>query len=48
VRQGHLELSNVSSVEEMVALIAVQRQFEAGARVMSSIDQTYRRLTSPR
>lgn len=48
VRQGNLELSNVSSVEEMVALIAVQRQFEAGARVMSSIDQTYRRLTSPR
>jgi flagellar basal-body rod protein FlgG len=48
VRQGYLEQSNVSAVDEMVAMIAVQRQFEAGARVMSSIDQTYRRLTNPR
>lgn len=48
VRHGYLEQSNVSAVEEMVAMIAVQRQFEAGARVLSSIDQTYRRLTAPR
>lgn len=48
VRQGYLEQSNVSAVDEMVALIAAQRQFESGARVLSSIDQTYRRLTAPR
>jgi flagellar basal-body rod protein FlgF len=48
VRQGYLEQSNVSAVDEMVAMIAVQRQFESGARVMSAIDQTYRRLTNPR
>lgn len=48
VRQGYLETSNVSAVDEMVAMIAVQRQFEAGAKLMSAIDQTYRRLTSPR
>lgn len=48
VRQGHLEQSNVSSIDEMVALIAVQRQFESGTKVMTAIDQTYRRLTSPR
>lgn len=48
VRQGHLEHANVSAVDELVALIAVQRRFEMGARVMSSIDQSYKRLTNPR
>ena len=48
VRHGYLERSNVSAIDEMVALISVQRQFEAGAKLLSAIDQTYRRLTSPR
>ena len=48
VRQGHLETANVSAVDELVALIAVQRRFEAGTRVMTAIDQSYRRLANPR
>jgi flagellar basal-body rod protein FlgF len=48
VRQGHLELANVAAVDELVALIAVQRQFESGTRLMTAIDQSYRRLTNPR
>jgi len=46
VRQGHLERSNVSAVDEMVALIATQRSYESAARLMSSIEQGYRRLTA--
>jgi len=46
VRQGHLEQSNVSAVDEMVALIATQRSYESAARLMSSIEQGYRRLTA--
>jgi flagellar basal body rod protein FlgG len=48
VRHGQLEQSNANAIDELVALIAVQRQFESGTRLMSTIDQTYRRLTSPR
>lgn len=46
VRQGHIEGANVSAVEEMVALISTQRSYEASARLMSMIEQTYQRLTS--
>jgi flagellar basal body rod protein FlgG len=48
LRQGYLEQANVSAIDELVALIAVQRQFESGTRLMSTIDQSYRRLTSQR
>ncbi len=48
VRQGYVEQANVSAVDELVAMIAVQRRFEMGTRVMSSIEQSYRRLTNPR
>jgi flagellar basal-body rod protein FlgF len=47
VRQGHLEQANVSGVDEMVELIAVQRGFESATRLLSMIDQSYRRLTTP-
>ena len=46
VRQGALERSNVSAVDEMVALIATQRSYESAARLMSAIEQGYRRLTA--
>jgi flagellar basal-body rod protein FlgG len=46
LRQGHLEGSNVAAVDEMVALIATQRSYESAARLMSMIEQSYRRLTS--
>jgi len=48
VRQGYIEQANVSAVDELVAMIAVQRRFEMGTRVMGSIEQSYRRLTNPR
>jgi len=46
VRQGHLERSNASAVDEMIALVATQRSYESAARLMSSIEQGYRRLTA--
>lgn len=46
VRQGELERSNVSTIDEMIALITVQRNFESSTRLMSMIDQSLRRLTA--
>jgi len=48
VRQGMLESANVNAVDEMVSMISAQRSFESATRLMQMIDQTYRRLTSPR
>jgi flagellar basal body rod protein FlgG len=48
VRQGLLEAANVNAVDEMVAMISAQRSFESATRLMQMIDQTYRRLNSPR
>jgi len=45
VHQGALERSNASAVDELVAMIQVQRSFEGAARLMQMIDQSYRRLT---
>jgi len=46
VHQGALEGSNVSSIDEMVALIQNQRAFEATAQTVRMISQTYERLNS--
>jgi flagellar basal-body rod protein FlgF len=48
VRQGALERSNVSGVDEMVAMVSIQRNFESAQSVMRLIDQSYARLTSAR
>jgi flagellar basal body rod protein FlgG len=48
VRQGVLESPNVNAIDEMVSMISAQRAFESATRLMQMIDQTYRRLTSPR
>jgi flagellar basal-body rod protein FlgF len=47
VHQYALETSNGNGIEEMVAMIGVQRAFESVARVVSSIEESYRRLTRP-
>ncbi|MEQ1893633.1 MAG: flagellar hook basal-body protein [Planctomycetota bacterium] len=47
VNQFALEDSNANGVEEMVAMIGVQRSFEVVARVFEAIDKTYERLTRP-
>lgn len=47
VNQYSLEDSNANGVEEMVAMIGVQRSFEVVARVFEAIDKTYERLTRP-
>jgi len=47
VNQYSLEDSNASGVEEMVAMIGVQRSFEVVARTFEAIDKTYERLTRP-
>ncbi len=36
---GQLETSNVSSVEELVAMIETQRTYETNAKVLSAVDQ---------
>ena len=48
VHQQRLEGSNVSSIDELVALISIQRNFESARNVMSLIDQSYGRLTQMR
>ncbi len=45
LRQGSLEGSNVSPIEEMIAMIGVQRRFSGASNVLSMINETYRRLT---
>jgi flagellar basal body rod protein FlgG len=47
VNQYALEESNANGMEEMVAMIGVQRSFEVVARVFEAINQTYERLTRP-
>ena len=47
VHQYALEDSNANGVEEMVAMIGVQRSFEVVAKALSAIDQSYQRLTRP-
>ncbi len=44
VVQGALERANVDPLVEMTQMILVQRRFEHAARIMSQLDDTYRRL----
>ncbi|MEM7307070.1 MAG: flagellar hook basal-body protein [Planctomycetota bacterium] len=48
VHQGALERSNSTGLDEMVAMITVQRAYESATRVMSMINESYQRLTSNR
>ena len=48
VHQGALERSNASSIDELVAMIRVQRGFESATSLVRSIDQSYRRLNQQR
>lgn len=46
VRHQMLEGSNVQGIDELVAMITIQRNFESARNVMQLIDQSYGRLTS--
>lgn len=48
VRQKSLERANIDAVEELVAMITVQRSHQLAASLISQIDQSYRRLTAAR
>lgn len=48
VRGGSLERSNTDSIDELVSMIRVQRSFESATKLISSIDQSYKRLNAPR
>ncbi len=48
VHQSQLESSNVTSIDELVGMITVQRSFESAKNVMGLIDQSYGRLTQIR
>lgn len=40
ILSGYLEQSNVNTVEEMVNMIAIQRQYESNQRVITTLDGT--------
>ena len=40
IQQGVLESSNVNVVSEMVNMITIQRAYEAGQKVITSVDET--------
>ncbi len=40
IYSGYLEMSNVSSVQEMVNLIAITRQYESNQKVIQTLDTT--------
>ena len=40
VNSGYLEMSNVSTVDEMVNMIAIQRQYEANSTMIKTVDDT--------
>jgi flagellar basal-body rod protein FlgG len=46
LRQGFLENSNVSVVEEFIQLITAQRAYEANARVVRTADEMYEQANS--
>lgn len=45
VHQGALEGSNVAPIQEMIAMITVQRSFGGASNVLGMIADTYRRLS---
>ncbi len=47
IHQYALEQSNATGVDEMVALVEVQRAFQTTASVFTNIQESYRRLTRP-
>src|SRR5690606_37918756 len=46
IDQGSLETSNVSVVEELVAMIETQRAYEMNSRAIETSDQMLQRLTN--
>lgn len=47
VKQGTVERSNVEAMDELVALVTVQRSFESAATMLRTIEQSYHRLNQP-
>lgn len=45
VHQGALERSNVNGIDELVAMIALQREHESASRLVESLNASYKRLT---
>lgn len=48
VRQGSLEASNSSAVDQLIELVGVQRSFESASRLMGLIEQSYKSLIERR
>ena len=46
IEQGVLETSNVNVINEMVSMITIQRAYEAGQKVITSIDGTLDRAVN--
>lgn len=46
IRQGFTEQSNVNVVSEMVNMIAITRAYEAGQKVIQTVDSTLEKATT--
>jgi flagellar basal-body rod protein FlgG len=46
IEQGYLEQSNVSVVEEFIAMIVAQRSYEANSRVAQAADQMFQQVNN--
>jgi flagellar basal-body rod protein FlgG len=46
IRQGYLEQSNVSVVEEFINLIVAQRAYEANSKVAKAADDMYQQVNN--
>ena len=46
IQQGHLEGSNVATVDELVGLIVAQRNYEVNSRAIRVSDEMLQQLTN--
>ena len=46
VHQGYLEMSNTNVIEEMVDMITITRAYEAGQKMIQTVDSTLQKAVS--
>lgn len=46
VNQGYLEMSNTNVIEEMVDMITITRAYEAGQKMIQTVDSTLQKAST--
>ena len=46
VNQGYLEMSNTNVIEEMVDMITITRAYEAGQKMIQTVDNTLQKAVN--